>query len=736
MSNKSAKKEKNTTKKKSTETVVSQSHYIFNDERKNEAPIWQIRIYTAIIFFSLPLLLTLSYFAGINADEGFQIAYSEKLVNYFFTFGKDSSALNVPEGNMHIYGGTFEFLTGLINKLLGFKPGESAYHAVRNMAVAMLGWAAIFSAAQFARHCAGLTAGIITFLLLLFSPRFFGDSLMNPKDIPFAAGYIIALFHLALVLDKLPRPPRKHVIGLILGLGLALGVRAGGLLVFCWVAFFALIHFYIKQKNASEEHKSKLLKAYAIYISGILIAGYIIGLLFWPFGLQNPISNPLYALNQFSSFKLKILTLFEGQNVMSDVLPWFYPIKWISMSIPLSALLGIVGSIVSIPWLLRSYRPLWLVMALTTGFFPVFYVIYKNANIYDGWRHLIFIYPPLMVAAGIFWSFLIKKISNRKQWHYAIYSLFFLLTLDALIFIVKNPLLAYVYFNPTVGGLQGAYGKYETDYWALSMRQAIEWLEKEGKLNKNLEKPLVLATNLPFPLEKYTSKYGNQVLIKQLPWEKRCDENWDYAIYITRFIDGAQLNKGFWPPDNAVYVVKANHVPLAAIFENSQNCVLGIAANKAGNWTQAIQYLEKEIQSVPDNELAWSHLAEAYLYVDSLNKAKTAIEKTLAINPSDGKANSLLGVYWISKKNFDQAKIQFEYALKKNPNNAGACYYLAVIAHQQGNPQGSAQYLEKAIKLSPDFKPAYELLAQIQEENGRPDLAKRVREIMNRNKNN
>jgi hypothetical protein len=35
----------------------------------------------------------------------------------------------------------------------------------------------------------------------------------------------------------------------------------------------------------------------------------------------------------------------------------------------------------------------------------------------------------------------------------------------------------YVYFNELVGGFKGAYGKYETDYWVASMKEAVEWLK-------------------------------------------------------------------------------------------------------------------------------------------------------------------------------------------------------------------------------------------------------------------
>ena len=43
------------------------------------------------------------------------------------------------------------------------------------------------------------------------------------------------------------------------------------------------------------------------------------------------------------------------------------------------------------------------------------------------------------------------------------------------------PIIAYhpyqlSYFNELVGGIRGALGKYDMDYWAVSQKQAVEWV--------------------------------------------------------------------------------------------------------------------------------------------------------------------------------------------------------------------------------------------------------------------
>jgi hypothetical protein len=50
----------------------------------------------------------------------------------------------------------------------------------------------------------------------------------------------------------------------------------------------------------------------------------------------------------------------------------------------------------------------------------------------------------------------------------------------------------YVYFNRAAGSLHGAQDRYETDYWGLSTREGIEWLNRNGDRSR----PIVLGTPL------------------------------------------------------------------------------------------------------------------------------------------------------------------------------------------------------------------------------------------------
>ena len=117
-------------------------------------------------------------------------------MNYYTSFGGDEAALNIKDGNMHYYGGLFDTLTGFVNELLGFEQTDAGYRHVRHFFIALFGWFAIFFTAQLTRSIGGIRAAVLAACILFLSPRFLGHSLMNPKDIPFAMGNIMAIYFL------------------------------------------------------------------------------------------------------------------------------------------------------------------------------------------------------------------------------------------------------------------------------------------------------------------------------------------------------------------------------------------------------------------------------------------------------------------------------------------------------------------------------------------------------------
>src|SRR5207248_5366692 len=85
------------------------------------------------------------------------------------------------------------------------------------------------------RALGGPRVGFLALVFLLLTPNYYGQMFNNPKDIPFAVGGVWALYYMVRILPALPRPPVRLLVKMGLAIGLALGVRVGGLLFLCYL---------------------------------------------------------------------------------------------------------------------------------------------------------------------------------------------------------------------------------------------------------------------------------------------------------------------------------------------------------------------------------------------------------------------------------------------------------------------------------------------------------------------
>jgi hypothetical protein len=177
------------------------------------------------------------------------------------------------------------------------------------------------------------------------------------------------------------------------------------------------------------------------------------------------------------------------------------------------------------------------------------------------------------------------------------------------------------------GGVQGAFGNYELDYWGLSTKQAIHKLEAEGILHPEMD-TLILGTTFEYNIRRQLDpSYRGRVKLRYVRAAKRFGERWDYGIFPSRFLRGAHLRNGTWPTSKTIYTIDVNGVPLTAIErDTTQYAMLAEAALKTGNASQALQLFEQEVAAYPDNEQAWTGLASAALGVGNVQRAFEAAE--------------------------------------------------------------------------------------------------------------
>jgi len=687
--------------------------------------------------FVLLSMLLLSTQNGINGDDKFQNLYSEHLTDYYLSFGADDKVLyNEEEGYqkfVRYYGGLFDLTTGLVNRVLGNEPLDPAYHQVRHIFIALFGFLGFLFGALFVRELAGWRGALIAMAVFALCPRVLGHALMNSKDIPFAAGYMVSLYYLFRILRDLPGYHWRNLLGFVLGATLAIGTRVGGVLIFFYAGLFMGIDFLVKVLLPKEPFK--LVLRYAAILIGTSLGSFLLALLFWPYGLQSPLEHTQEAFNIFSEFSIQIRLLFQGDNILSDEAPGYYPLLWMGMTLSLPVLLGLALALVQVRGLFKDFAGMGVGVLLFAGVFPIAYVILKDSNLYDGWRHLLFAGFPLLVLSALAWEHLIAAVEQRQSRNrYFALGLLGALALPALLFILRNPFYPYVYFNPLAGGLQGAYGYYETDYWGISVKQALSWMEEEGILHDDMEEKLQIGTSFYYNTRyQLKAAYRDKVEVNYVRFNSRYDEPWDYGIFPSRFIRGAHLRSGNWPNSRTVERIEANGVPLVAIEKNEQNLAhRGMEAIKSRDWAAAAEALSQETALHPDNELAWINLANAYLKLKQFQKAVEAAEQAQEVAPEVEGGLFYEGLAYLNTGRAERASDAFKRLLRVNSDYYVAHYYLGLIYENQKQYREAFEQAKQAVEDNPRFKAGYEMAARILRTLGDEKAAAQYQQMANR----
>jgi tetratricopeptide (TPR) repeat protein len=731
-------KKKDKTSKKKVKKVVETVQEVASQPPKRQMELPPLpealakinaRHFWLVFGFAAIVMLVLAANSGVNGDDSFQVDYSEKLIDYYSTMGQDTTALYVEAGKMHYYGGFFEILAGGANSLLGFEVNDPAYHTLRHLLIALFGLLTILFASLTARQFTGWHGAIVALLLLFLSPRFLGHSLMNPKDIPFACGYMMSLYFASRWLQEIPKVSTKTLLGLTAGIMVAVSTRVGGLLVIGVFGLFALLSMLLKWRSTEGNAKGKLLLSYLKFGAIPVVGGLLLSLLFWPFALVDPINHLQEALEEFSKLGVEISVLFNGANPMSGDVPRTYLFQWMAMTFPIYSLLGLVGLIATYIYLSKRFPGVRLHMLLFAAVFPLFYIVAKQSTLHDGWRHLNFIYPPLIVCISLFWTVALEYLfRQQKNLRIAGFVILGLLLLEPASFIARNTAYPYVYFNPVFGGVQGAFGQYELDYWGVSCKQAVEWLEDNGKIPIEGD-TIMIITNFYFNVDKYIrKKYEGRVKVDYLRYNQRFDKEWDYGIFVNRFLDGSHLQNGTWPTERSIHTIDVNNTPICAIYEKGSDDVFAARrSEKAGDFRTARSLYQNEVASHPLNELAWLGLANSSLSMGDFQTAEAAAQKAIDINPKYASAMYYKGMIAYYKGDKQTAITLFSQTIDWDDRFYLAYFFLGTIYKEREDYTTAFEYAKRVVEINKGFSQGYILLAEIYEATGNASQASTMR---------
>ncbi|MDE1900337.1 MAG: glycosyltransferase family 39 protein [Alphaproteobacteria bacterium] len=457
--------------------------------------------YAAWGIFALIFALILCTFRdyGITWDEELQSQYGRAVVDYYASFFKDQSYDQI--FNLYLYGGMFDGLASVIDHFTPFSTYETRH--LINALFGLLGLMGVWKLGCFlgARRTAqettsGGAVGLVALILCATTPMYYGHMYNNPKDIPFAVGIIWTLYFMC---RSYAKPTWRVLIRLGIIYGLTLGIRVGGVMLFMfWLAPMGIAALLPLWKT--RDMKTVRAVALSLWHRGwrivlpVGVMSYVVMLICWPWAQQDPIMNPLRALHEFSNFPQIVDVLLDGTTYSSVKLPWFYVPLYFSVQLPEILLFLLAVSVLFSPLMWRRMAPaqrqgitaLSLMIAV-----PVSYAVIRRPALYDAVRHFLFVAPLVCIVAAVgadtAFRWIIARFENKKFRCAAgtvMLAAFALCIAGQIYIMVRLHPYEYIYANALTGGVHGAYGRYESDYWGSSFKEAAADLQayvaKEG----------------------------------------------------------------------------------------------------------------------------------------------------------------------------------------------------------------------------------------------------------------
>ena len=679
------------------------------------------RIFVVLALAMLVAMLLISRDAGISGDEEVHYKHSEMVYHFFSTLGKDQSSLDTPKTHLKYYGQTFDNLVTVLIHWFGIKDIYTFRHLMSSFA----GWLAILVTALFAAWFSGYGAAILVLLLFAVSPGFLGHSQNNLKDIPFALAYISSIFFSLKLIFAEGKPSRQTIILLVLSIAFAIGIRAGGILVVFYLGFFLFLKILLDWWT-NKKLNPKLLKKQLSLFFLIAIAGYLLGLITWPYALQNPLLNPWKSYQLMTHFPTTVRQIFEGNFDWSDFHPWYYLPKYMAITIPIVVFSGIAAFLLNARKKYTSGQQIQLLLLSFTILFPIVFVLLMQSNLYGSWRHFLFVYPGIILVSALgIHAFLIRFKQHQIRIPAILLLLF--LTIHPLRFMAANHPYYYLYYNQLTGGLKGAYGNYETDYYYHSMREGAEWLQ-EYLNNKPDSGKIVIGGN--FPCQWYFRK-NKSVEFVYFPYQKRSEYNWDYAIIANSYIPPFQLKNNLWPPKNTIHTIFADGVPICAVIERlTKDDFSGIKALENREYVKSALLFQNASKSDPQNELICYKFAESLLNSGQEQQAENQLQRCLEINPDYEKALVLMGDWALKQKNAVEAEGYYKKAIQANRKFFEVYPKLAGIYAETNVPK-ARKVLRDCLKLNSKYKPALEAMAKTYKKND-PEIARKYEELIDK----
>jgi len=313
---------------------------------------------------------------------------------------------------------------------------------------------------------------------------------------------------MALAYRKLAPEALRATLALLvpaLTLGFATSIRVLGPLAGLIVALYAL-----------RAHGRSVLPALGAYAALSLVVMYAT----WPYLWPDPPGRFVESLRVMSQYPWPGEVLFDGVQYASTNIPRTYlpVLLGVQLTEPVWPLFlaGLVLAVVA--WVRKREHLELLALAVLWFALPLAAFILTRAPLYDNFRQVFFILPPVFLLAGV-----VFEMVKDTTWRIALIGL---AVLPGLLADINLHPYEYIYYNRFIGGGSGAFRRFEMDYWGTSYREAADWLNGNAPAEANVwvEGPAhLLDMYLRADLKLYST------------YEAERADHYDYVVATSRY---------------------------------------------------------------------------------------------------------------------------------------------------------------------------------------------------------
>ncbi len=468
--------------------------------QKQEINLKQITFLLFSIFFFVGLFTFKDYGISIDEEYGrFCGFYWLSYVLSFLPFDELKNLVDIKLNKIHgpslltpeeypFYGVIFDLPVAFLEVIFQIEDSKNYYYLKHFLNFLLFFISSIFFYKLLLNRFSNYKVSIIGTLFFVLSPRIYGSSFFNNKDLIFLSLVTIAIYFCFKTFDKLNY---KNIIIFSIFAALSTSQRILGIFLPIAFIFFYFLSFLSNEKNTKD----------LITILTFLVLYYLFLVIFWPYLWSGPFENFIVTFQFFSDHPLIIKQFFDGEYINANYVPYNFIFTWILISTPiLYTILFIIGYFKifkrffikflniknNVPYYdlwrgTNEKKDLFILFSISS---IVLYLIAFNVLIYTGWRQIYFINIFLIyIATYAFYQFdisLKSKLKNYFNFGFVILSLLFIVYKMVIFHPYQN-----VYFNELFK--KNVHEKFEIDYWGLSGKKFLKdilLLEKDKNIIK------------------------------------------------------------------------------------------------------------------------------------------------------------------------------------------------------------------------------------------------------------